>query len=538
LTLASTCDYRWAFGIMEYDSKKRSFLTAACLILAFFVMRIVFLQEPWNSDDIRYFEMAEHLNAGEHVIQQAGLPGQVFHADLRFGLLLPLWLAIRICGHHIVAYYLLPIFFSFAGFLLTWKISAEVLPRVIVIGIAILHIVYPFETRHSSVLITDLPAAFFTLLYIYYIYKNPVNERNARKVLRCSFVGSLFVLWPYLMRDNQPVLLLPALAVLFTYRPYRWTVAGSLLFFCGWVLLEQWFYVAKGAPIGFRWQMLVAGQQGFMQFYPKYTPSQYLIRGFRFIAIDIGWVGLVFFVCAIGSHIYGYFISKNALVRACLAAGLATYVIFTFYIYGSANGRLIVMTSQHRFVQLFYYTSLLAIGVSLCHLAPRLRGMVGNVNVFHAVAAALFAVTLLCFGHAAYAHPSRLLSAESDLWATLGALDAEMDPEARAPITLTGTQHSLRVMKLLPRTMRGHSLAYRIVSHEELLNGLVSGPVEWFLIDRKREERDLIYLEGDERRQREHVLKEIGRHAENDYRSAFRGKSLNLYRRNQARPPP
>jgi hypothetical protein len=515
---------------MESNSKQNYFI-GVFLVCAFLIMRIVLLQEPWNSDDIRYFEMAEKLNTGEHVIQRATLPAQVFHADIRFGLLLPLALVIRSFGYHIVAYYLLPMLFSLAGFILIIKITGEVLPRTAVIAAAVLHLVSPFETRHSSVLVTDLSAAFLTLLFIYYIYKNPLDEFHLKQLLARSFVGSLLVFWPYLIRDNQPVLLLPALAVLLLYRPYRLTVAGSMVLFSLWVLLEQWFYTTKGAPIGFRWNMLVAGQHDYMQYYPKYTPSQYLIRSFRFIVVDIGWLGLLFFVGAIASHIHAFFVSKNVLVRACLAAGFFTYLIFTFYVYGSANGRLIVMTSQHRFVQLFYYTSILAIGITLVYLAPKVRARFPNLRAFRVAGGALFVVTLVYFGHASYAHAGRLFSTKSDLWAALGALDAEIDREDPASITLTGTDHSLRVLRLFPKTRRGRNLACQIVSHDELLHGLTARHVEWSLMDQKREQRDLIYIFGEDRKHRERLLEEIERRAASDYRLVFHGRSLNLYRR-------
>jgi hypothetical protein len=534
------------------ESKSKRPIIYACLIAAFIVIRIAVLQEPWNSDDIRYFDMARLLNSGEHVIQRDTLPERIFHADLRFGLLVPIAFLMRISGDNMITYYLLPLLFSVAGFVLMMKITEEVLSWRATVILAILHIVYPFEIRHGSVLLTDLPAAVLTLLYIYYIYKNPVINFEPKKFCWHAFVGSLLMFWPYLMRDNQPAILFPALVVLFFYRPYRLTVSASLVFFFGWVLLEQWFYVSKGVPIGFRWKMLIIGQQVYKQFLATYSFSQYLLRSFRFIAVDIGWVGLVFFVCAIISHIHGFFISKNPLVRACLAVGLVSYVLFAFYVYGMQNGRLVVMTSAHRFIQLFYYTSILAVGVSLTHLAPWFRARLPNNKTLGLASVSIFALTVGSFGVAAYAHAGRFWSGNNDLLATLRALDAERINQAQGPITLTGTDHSLRVMRLLPKTIGGHALDYRILSHQAVLDGLMKGDIEWFLVDKKREELDLRYVETatafhelldfspkphddrrieEEDRTRKSFLGVMNGGAKNNYRLIFQGRSFQLYRR-------
>jgi hypothetical protein len=166
----------------------------------------------------------------------------------------------------------------------------------------------------------------------------------------------------------------------------------------------------------------------------------------------------------------------------------------------------------------------------VAHLAPRLRARLPDPRTFRAAAGALFSLALISFAVAAHAHPGRLLSAGSDLWASLAALDAELGPAPRATATLTGTEHSLRVMKLFPRTVGGLPLAYRIVSNQELLVGLTTGQVEWSLVDRKREERDLGYLKGEERAHREALLRQTDERLEQEHRLLFRGRSLELYR--------
>src|SRR6516225_346029 len=141
------------------------------LLMGFLLLRLVLVRAPLNSDDNNYLYLSRYLLTGEHAVFRSTLPEALSLQALRFGLLIPTAASIKLFGYNSIAYYLPPFVFSLAGCFLIISISRRFLPWLGVAAVVVMHTVLPFETRHSSLLLTDLPAAVMLLGYFVYLDK-------------------------------------------------------------------------------------------------------------------------------------------------------------------------------------------------------------------------------------------------------------------------------------------------------------------------------------------------------------------------------
>lgn len=527
---------------MMSDHFKKKYLIYFTLVALFVLVRVFLANEPMNSDDLTLFIHSKALTTGEHDIFRDTLPQEVSHQSLRFGLEIPEAFLIKIVGPNFIAYYLLPLTFSLAGFLLIIKFSKEFLPFAVMIMGALIHIVLPFEIRHSSLLLTDLPAALFLVAYIYYIDKYGLDKFDVKKLLLHSFIASFLIFWGYLLRENQFILSLPAVTVFLFYRRCRWIALGSLAFFFLWLIGEQLFYVSKGVQFGYRWAIVKAALDNYSKFLPNYRFNEFVMRSFKFILKDIGFVGLLFYVSSLIFHFYGLFVSKKPLIKAILFSGLSAFTIFNFSIYQITDGVIKTMAPlNHRYMQMFYYSSLVAIPFGLHNiftlakkklssftndrgLAPFPRYLGSSVIIL------LFLYVLIVFWQVNYKYPRRLLNPGSKYWSLLSAINNEMTRSKKEKIEIFGTERSLRAVSLFHFASRKHLIYWHSITYEDLKSKLEKQQADYFLTDHRRETVDLRYLKGQKQKDQKAMLDNISRITINNYYPIYISNDFRFYK--------
>jgi hypothetical protein len=356
-------------------------LLLSALAVAFVLFRWLQRLEPWNSDDMDLFQLSVDAAAGKHWLfglpagVDAALP-RISHPAFRIGLLPVTIPAIRVLGATATAYYLVPLLFSLLGFaVLYWLMLTQFGPLVALL-FAVIHVAWPFELEHASVLLTDLPSAALTLLS--FCLLDAAARRAGGAQLLLSVLAGLAAIESHLLRNNGPLLLAPAYLVFLCFRPTRKPALWASLLLVLGVLAQQGLLVYRGLGWGADWRATRADFAEYAPFLPSHSWPAFLVRQFTYQlnTFGHGFTGVLAALLVAGSlvgHVLLLRYERRVLLRALAAFGLFTWLLFSFAIYERVPGGVRAISPVNfRFLQPFAYSSLAVWAWIWCALRQRL----------------------------------------------------------------------------------------------------------------------------------------------------------------------
>ncbi|MFC1610886.1 glycosyltransferase family 39 protein, partial [Myxococcota bacterium] len=507
------------------------------LLSAFFLFfRIWAIRHPLNSDDIHYVQFAEALLDGSHWVFSVPLMKGIPHHCMRLGFIAPLAFLLRVLGEGPVLYYSIPIFASFVGFVLLYRTIRESTSAFTASTAVLVLTVLPQEVLHASRLLTDLPAAVLIILCLVLCERASLAKTASNQIWYALGCGMLIV-WGYLIRTNQPILLVPALSVFVLYRESRRPLLVALVVFAVFFAGEQLVYFMRGGGLWYRIKVVGDAVSAYSQ-YSHLTWGEYFTRNFVFTYETTGIWGVTFLVVSLVCHPIAFFTNRSRLLRSVLLSGLATFVLFRFYIFAIEPGGVKAQVMNHRFVQLFNYSSVAAV-FSVLYLLGKMKlqkvirvgGFALRTERFPMVVAA----TLLCvgFGCVVLGDTERLSSSRNEYRALLEQLERTQASLAPLPLKVMGSQNGLNAVRMV-NSNPDIEFEYG-GDYQGIIDGIVSGDYEYFLTDKHREICRMRFA-------RPHVIQGVveffqqrNRELNHNFRPIFENDKFHLFRRRDPR---
>lgn len=475
-------------------------LIGAALVAGFVAYRWSMRLEPLNSDDLTLFWIVDSAVKGDHWLL-AGEGPAAGHQALRIGLLPLLAPAIQWLGATATAFYTVPIAISTLGFWLCWRIMQEDAGTEVAVAFAVFHIALPFELRHASLLLTDLPSAVFVLLCIHLVHRlSPAEHQSLSSIAWRGALAGLVGIEAYLLRINTLVFLAPAFLFFVASSRTRWVALSTGAMIALGVLLEQLFYLSMGEPFGYRWQTVRQALDSYSPFLPLLAPEDFLGRYFRFAynSFNGGFDGNFmrgFLVVSLAAHVFA--LVRGRLPGCALAStGLVTFVATVYGIYAwDESGIRALGPESYRYLQLFFYTSIVLLASSAGAL---LRATAALGSTRNSVRMALFAMlvvlALVPFG-ISDRHPVPRVNSESGLIARITcAMDRAGESTDR--VAVESTAYSSRVARLFRGEWSQPRVDWQLSSIQDVSDPDLAGS-SYMFFDHLRLLKSVRYNHGD-----------------------------------------
>jgi hypothetical protein len=430
------------------------------LASAFLIFRWLQRLEPWNSDDMDLFQFSAEAVTGQHWIfgsnSGSGVAGEhVPHTAFRIGLFPATLPAIWALGPNASAYYLVPLAFSLLGLLLMFWVLRRNFGASVALVFAVIHVAWPFELQHSSVLLTDLPAAALGIASLCLLDASAGRSLGAR--LGYAALAGLAGWETYLLRNNGLVLLAPALLV------FLWARATRLQSLCAGgvialgVLAQQAFLVYRGFSWGYDWSSVQADFVAYARFLPVYSWPAFLVRQFthQLNTFGHGPTGALAVLLVLGSlslHLTLLRFERRPLLLALAVFGLLSWLVFSFSIYERVPGGVRAMVPvNYRFIQPFTYSSLMVWAWAWRELPGRLAragtlGYARLARLARPLASAALPVLLLGFDAAAAALHAPPTYRQGGTRRLVQAIEEKR--AAAGTLSIAGTTPSLQVPRM------------------------------------------------------------------------------------------
>lgn len=198
-----------------HTSRRTAILLVLILMLAGFT-RILSFSGYFGSDDGVYAELSYQMANGSFEI---GEHSHVPVFPLRVGLLAPVALGFKIAGPNELVMIMYPFVLSMLGIILAFLVGRAFFnERAGLIAAAILSIL-PIDTRSASMLLPDLPAAFWATLGVLLLYYGSNRVSTASKGAYAASSGLAFGLsW---LCKASVVYLFPFIAIYMVWLTYR-----------------------------------------------------------------------------------------------------------------------------------------------------------------------------------------------------------------------------------------------------------------------------------------------------------------------------
>jgi Dolichyl-phosphate-mannose-protein mannosyltransferase len=215
-------------------------LTPALLTLGYLAVVLPNLRLPTPSDQVNYMRAAE-------MFPEPLLPTEVVHQVTRFGLIIPMRLAIDVFGYSQTAYHLVPILATLTLVLGTYALGAQLFSRLVGVAAAVVVIA---ATPVFADAADPLPDVFAAGLFTVALSMALAIRRRRLEPRWWVLVGLGLVLgWSYLVREFI-VFVWPLIPIVLYRRVGRrgliWLVAPMAVLFAGEMLLCWHMY---GSPL-------------------------------------------------------------------------------------------------------------------------------------------------------------------------------------------------------------------------------------------------------------------------------------------------
>jgi hypothetical protein len=292
----------WLFGLI------------LSLLLAI-IFEIIFIELPsleW--DDIIYMELAKNFSASNFLIAD--------QKPFRLGLIIPLYILIKIFGYSIFTYYLFSIGFLLSLFLVLLLLTKYLFGIKVAFISMILMISSSIILYCSTNIFPDIPAFFWAVssLYLFLIY---LNNYNKYILLVSAFFGFL----TYLTKEPVTVFfitipLIEYLKIKSLRKTIRYILIFALFIVCEMII----YFLISGDPF-IRFKGFMAGVEGWKVYLPSVTVSEYLFASpaliFNYFSGKIlifgGLLGIIWAI-----------IKRNFIVLSIFIGGLLIYILYTY----------------------------------------------------------------------------------------------------------------------------------------------------------------------------------------------------------------
>lgn len=513
MSAAGISSERW-LGEGALSARRAQALLLAGLMIAFVVFRWLQRREPWNSDDMDLFQLAVDAATGQHWVfgSSALAPGErIPHPAFRVGLLPVAVPAIKALGATATAYYLVPLLFSLLGFYTLYWVTLTHFGPLVALVFAAIHLAWPFELEHASVLLTDLPSAAVSILSLCLL--DASARRSYRGRIACAVLAGLLAWETYLLRNNGLVLLAPAYLVFFCFRATRvQTLWASAVILLG-VLGQQAFLVYRGFGLGYDWISVRLAFADYAEFLPVYSWWVFLVRqfGLQVSTFGYGLPGYLAALLVLGSlvlHVLLLRFERRALLLSIAAFGLFAWLVFSFSIYELVPGGVrATVPVNFRFIQPFTYSSLVVWAWAWWSLRERLaagRGFVRAASTARSARLqqlAVVALPLLLIGFSALAAVVRSPETyrQGGTHRLVQALRKQL-AQSDEPLLVVGANASLRVPRIFCCAGESPRVEWRSLPVGELAELVERGSPALVLRDVPRELRSARYYPPEERR--------------------------------------
>src|SRR5713226_2598622 len=213
---------------------------AACL-------RVVAFRGPIGADDLFYAELAHQLADGRSfVLTYNGPPAFA----VRIGIIAPTALAFRLFGIRDAAIAFYPFVLSLAGILLAFIAGCMLFNQRAGLIAALLQALMPIDISSATLLLPDLPAAFWVNVAILLLYIGSQQQGNERKA-RLGLLAGLALGSSWLCKEAL-LFSLPFVGLYMVWCMYgqrrNWILAAALVlgFACVLAAESAAYYVASG----------------------------------------------------------------------------------------------------------------------------------------------------------------------------------------------------------------------------------------------------------------------------------------------------
>ena len=513
------------------------------LLTAFALIRIILIREPLNSDDSTYFHLSSTVLTGEHVIFLPNLPQTVIQQQLRFGLLVPTALCIKLLGANCFAYYLPPLVFSLFGCVMLICILRRFLSTSLILGVIVIHAVLPFETRHSSLLLVDLPAASMVLGYFLCVGAFSERSGGSWKMLLHSAICGVLLLWAYFLRENWPLLVTPGVLLLATHRRTRLLAIASFAVLFTGIIAEQLVFLYKGAAFGYRWSQVA---HSLAHWYPQMdvlTLQAYAERPFLFVLHNVGLIGVLFVCVSLVAHLYCLLRADDIIVKATTLTGLITWVIFSYSLFKRDHGHILAFNLDLRFVQMFAYTSLVSIPYAILSASKGLwrllltspRCTASSLSISRRAAVALgiavyCAVVSMFFGRSSF-YPGRLFAQRCEFGNVLRKVADECKSVSGNEVRVTGNDYEIRAFELFPIVVSGKRVHWEGTSYQRLVDLVRNSESEYIIRNATAERWTLKLATKAQKEHLEPLISQLASACSKRYDSLVSGDEFLLFKR-------
>ncbi len=464
-------------------SRRVQAISLLILALVFVLFRWAQRREPLNSDDMIVFDFSTEAAQGRHWLfepppaaadakgaNRANIP----HHAFRVGLLPIAVPAIGLLGPNAAVYYLTPLVFALAGFCALCWITLEHFGPLPALLFGAIHVIWPFELEHSSLFLTDLPAAAMGVVSLCLL--DASARPGARGRIGFAVLAGLAAWETYLLRNNGLVLLGPAFLVFLWSRQTRVQTLVAVGVALLGVFAQQAALAYRGFGWGYDWLSVRKDFAEYAPFLPVYSWGGFLVRQltYQLTTFGRGVTGMLAALLVLGSlaaHLVVLRKERRPLLRSLAAFGLFSWLVFSFSIYERVPGGVrATVPVNFRFVQPFTYSSIVVWAWVWCWLQSALAARSENERArfrLHPRIAAALPLVLVTFSLLALVVRAPETYARGATRRLAEALQAQISAMA-GPRIIAGTQVSLRMPRVFAPGGASQPVEWRELPADEL----------------------------------------------------------------------
>ncbi len=324
-----------------------------------------------------------------------GLPFPLTHQSVRFGLILPAYVIMKIFGTHPFLYYVIPFIFSIIQVIFLYKIGLALASRNVAFFSCILFNLFPWSVITGLQMFPGYIASTYILISIYLIIK---FKREGEKNILLILLSGLFFFFAYGSKETV-LFFLPGYFIslwLMTGKFRHLILFGSvpLLLFIGETMIYKFIF---GFPLG-RLSIIKQSHFEVAQMYPM--KSFFSLLG-RFTKMALYWK-VVFYVY-FAATAFLFVTSMKKEIRHIIIITFS-FVFFQTFSVKSLNPVVPTQPFNDRHLDLAIPGVMIIITYFIIDLIPRIRnlpgkmkhtGTVGGSLKFYTVVTASFSVFVI-----------------------------------------------------------------------------------------------------------------------------------------------
>jgi len=237
-----------------------------------FLLQIIFINAPLQSDDTTYFATANNLSL--ETFRNA-----VNQSYLRTGILFPAYAAIKIFGYNIVSYYILSVGFASLLVASIFLLTNRLIGLYPAVASCLLYSFSTYGLFQTTNFLPDVPNLVFLLLSFYFF--SIAIEKKGMGSKTILILAAFFGFYAYLVRMPNSIFLV--CIPIYEYLT-RKSIKNSIVFFSGFFafwLLESLFYLMATGNFLLRLSLISKGVSSWEIYQDPISWTDYLAGPFK-----------------------------------------------------------------------------------------------------------------------------------------------------------------------------------------------------------------------------------------------------------------